>query len=109
MLDLIPDVEEKTDQIKEEIKESYNFDLDYPVAQFVICCGFFLILTVEQVVHYIQESAEGDDGESQPLLSPGSTTSYQATPTHSQHSQHHHPSQLLQHSSLRSIMLLLAL
>ena len=113
LLDLLPDVEEKTDQIKEEIKKKYDVDLNYPLAQFAICCGFFMILTVEQFVHFLQETRSEEEGENQPLLSQGSSSSYQAAPTtHSHHQQQHshqHSSQFLPNSSLRSLMLLLAL
>ena len=109
MLDLLPDVEEKTDQIKEEIKKKYDVDLNYPLAQFAICCGFFMILTVEQFVHFLQEAGSGEEGENQPLLSQGSSSSYQSAPTHSHQHSHHHSSPIVQNSSLRSLMLLLAL
>merc|ERR1712130_391118 len=114
-------------------------DLDYPVAQFVIVFGFFVILTVEQTVLHFQEQW-ALDAEREPLLSRrrrpsvGSTSSYSSTQGHSHHHHHQHsggveavqgisnevhhghdgPSHghshvVFNHSSLRSVMLLLAL
>ena len=86
LLDLLPDVEESFEkvihlspatchlsvtclryhmapaaclQVLEEIKHQYNVDLDYPVAQFVIVFGFFIILTIEQAVLHFQVLAPG--------------------------------------------------
>ena len=36
------------------MKEEYSVDVDYPLAQFVIVMGFFLILTIEQTVLHFQ-------------------------------------------------------
>lgn len=53
LLDLLPDVEENFDKVLQEIKDQYKVDLDYPVAQFVVVLGFFIILLIEQtVLHY---------------------------------------------------------
>ena len=54
LLDLMPDVEESFSKVLEDIKDQYKVDLDYPVAQFVIVFGFFVILTVEQTVLHFQ-------------------------------------------------------
>ena len=54
LLDLMPDVEESFSKVLDEIKDQYKVDLDYPVAQFVIVFGFFVILTVEQTVLHFQ-------------------------------------------------------
>merc|ERR1719470_405149 len=98
LLDLLPDVEEKISQVLEEIKDQYNVDLDYPVAQFIMVFGFFLILVIEQSVLHFQEQWMQEE-EREPLLS----RSRQAS-IGSYHSSHSH-----QHSSHRSVMLLLAL
>jgi len=141
LLDLMPDVEESFSKVLEDIKDQYKVDLDYPVAQFVIVFGFFVILTVEQTVLHFQEQW-ALDAEREPLLSHrrrpsvGSTSSYSSTQGHSHHHHHHHrgggePVQgvsndahhqdhdghshghshtaVFNHSSLRSVMLLLAL
>ena len=110
--------------MEEKIKTEYNVDIDYPLAQFIMCSGFFLILIVEQSVLSLQESWAISQDERESLLRSGvgggGGGSYQAIGGVSdelQHSQEDHVghshSQLshtmLQHSSLRSIMLLLAL
>jgi len=138
LLDLLPDVEEKISQVLAEVKTQYHVDLDYPVAQFTMVFGFFLILLIEQTVLHIQEQWLKED-EMEPLLSRTRKASIEEG-FHSNHSrQHHHhhqeasqpamtglsnqahhyhdghhdhshmPHGVFQHSSLRSIMLLLAL
>lgn len=148
-LDLLKDVEENFARVLNEIKEQYKVDLDYPVAQFVVAMGFFLILIIEQTVLHFQEEWAHEE-ERAPLLSQGPSTprreggSYGAvtprreaaphsTPGHNHghrngdteavtgvsnevhhtndgHSQHSHVEHgAFQHSSLRSMMLLLAL
>ena len=85
-----------------------------------MCSGFFLILTVEQSVLSLQESWANSQDEREPLLRPGGGGgggSYQAIGGvsdevhHSQegHSHSHLSHTVFQPSSLRSIMLLLAL
>lgn len=139
LLDLLPDVEEKISQVLEEIKDQYNVDLDYPVAQFIMVFGFFLILTIEQSVLHFQEQWMQEE-EREPLLSrsrQASIGSYHSSHSHQHSSHHHHQSGsqdamtgvsnqahhshdghhnhshighgAFQHSSLRSVMLLLAL
>ena len=136
LLDLMPDVEEGFAEVLKKIKDQYKVDLDYPVAQFVIVFGFFVILTIEQTVLHFQEQW-ALDAEREPLLSrrrrpsAGSTSSYSSTQGHSHH-HHQHRGELVQgvsnevhqehdghshghshavfnHSSMRSVMLLLAL
>jgi len=144
ILDLLPDVEEKIDEIRKEIKEAYDYDLQYPLAHFIMCVGFFLILTVEQTVLHVQENWIQEQEESESLLAGSNRTSYNSTDHqelahghehhhHHQHSHHQHPvisgvstevhhthdghghnhthmsHSMFQHSTLRSIMLLLAL
>ena len=50
ILDLFPDVHEAIDHVLDEIEKQYNTTIDYPVAGFVICFGFFTVLIVEQMV-----------------------------------------------------------
>lgn len=132
LLDLVPDVEEKIQEVLKEIKDSYHVDFDYPLAQFIICMGFFFILTIEQTVLYFQESWMAASEERRPLLSRSRTTSTNAPMSyntadntredsitglsneahhaHDGHEDHGHISHgVFQHSSLRSILLLLAL
>ena len=40
------DAGESFKKVLEEIKDQYKVDFDYPVAQFVIVFGFFVILTI---------------------------------------------------------------
>ena len=139
LLDLLPEAEEKIADVVAEIKAQYDYEIEYPVAQLLLCCGFFLILVIEQWVLSLQEGwyAEAAAAERQPLLAGGEAASYQSTGEtsthHHHHHDHHHPSisgvsaevhhhhdghghhhshnshSLLQHSALRSIMLLVAL
>ena len=62
-------------QIKENVKEKYGTDIEYPLAHFVMCCGFFLILIIEQTVLHYQEKTVLEAGEPQPLLPESGTTS----------------------------------
>ena len=55
-------------QVLAEVKTQYHVDLDYPVAQFIMVFGFFLILLIEQTVLHIQEQWLKED-EMEPLLS----------------------------------------
>ena len=133
LLDLLPEANEKMEEILEQIKEQYDVEIDYPVTNLMLCLGFFMILTLEQLVLSLQESwldrRHHELAETQPLL----------THNHSHHHHHHsssdhqHPAlsgvsgevhhhhdghghhhghaahSLLQHSTLRSLMLLTAL
>ena len=56
ILDLFPDVHEAMDHVLDEIEEKYHTKIDYPVAGFVICCGFFLVLIIEQIILECKES-----------------------------------------------------
>lgn len=123
-LDLIPETEELFDEILQQVETQYGITVDFAITKFVVCCGFFLILFIEQVVLFIKESLAAQD-EREPLLG--------SDGFHHQHHHHlhqdeqlpvveiHHPhndpshnhseadSFKFHHSSLRSIMLLLAL
>jgi len=135
LLDLLPDVEEKVQQVLDEIKDEYKVEVDYPVAQFIMVCGFFLILVIEQATLEMQERWLARAEERAPLLSSGPGPDYHTG--HSHHHHHHHEHQhpsiaglsgevhhagdghghhhshathsLFQHSALRSLMLLIAL
>ncbi len=83
LLDLFPDVRESFDHILDEIQDAYHTTVDYPVAEFVIVQGFFLVLLVEQIVlefGFIEDPGrsgrrrgrEGaEEGERTPLLQDG--------------------------------------
>ena len=111
MLDLFPEAEEKMDEILEEVKIQYGVELDYPVTNLLICCGFFMILTLEQGAMGLKErwAARRHSGETQPLLH--THHEYEALSGVSGEDHHHHHAHhaVLQHSTLRSLMLLIAL
>ena len=50
IMDLFPDVKESMDHLLDEIENQYHVPVDYPLAEFVILVGFFLILIVENMV-----------------------------------------------------------
>ena len=56
ILDLFPEVYEAVQNALDEIEKAYGVKIEYPVAGFVICIGFFLVLIVEQSVLSCQES-----------------------------------------------------
>ena len=45
-----PDVHEAFDHVLDEIEAVYHTKVDYPVAEFIICFGFFVVLILEQIV-----------------------------------------------------------
>ena len=98
-------------KIREGIKDAYNLDIEYPLSQFMMCCGFFLILTLEQAVLHFQENWIQESEERQHLLS---QTPYQQIGAsnevrHSPDGHGHLSNSMFQHSTLRSFMLLVAL
>ena len=58
ILDLFPDIHEAMDNVLDEIEKEYHTKIDYPVAGFVICMGFFLVLAIEQIILTFRESSE---------------------------------------------------
>ena len=48
LLDLFPEIHKAINRVQDEIEKKYNTKIDYPVAEFVICCGFFVVLILEQ-------------------------------------------------------------
>jgi len=124
MLDLLRDVVEKVDEVLDQVKATAQVEVTFPVAYFLTACGFLLILSLEQAVLGLQEAGQRSGQSEQELL----------LNTHHHHQQHHHhPSigglsdqahhagdghghhhshmahSLSQHSSLRSLSLLLAI
>ena len=112
-----------------QVKDEYDVDIDYPLAQFIMCLGFLLILLIEQAALTVQESwsPESRPEERSPLLS-GDPASYHSTHSHQHHHHHHHEHQageahhhhhhhghshvdhsVFEHSALRSLMLVVAL
>ena len=47
---LLSDVHEAFDHVLDEIEAVYHTKVDYPVAEFIICFGFFVVLILEQIV-----------------------------------------------------------
>ncbi len=112
LLDLFPDVRDSVDNVLDEIEAAYHTKVDYPMAEFIIVIGFFLVLLIEQAVlefgghdrhspnHAHRQGRPNEEGsdESAPLLG-------DSGPEHHNHTAHH----ILDHSSLRSVLLLIAL
>ena len=46
----VSDVHEAFDHVLDEIEDTYHTKVDYPVAEFVIVFGFFVVLILEQIV-----------------------------------------------------------
>ncbi len=88
MLELIPTVEKDF----KAVLGSHDIGKDFPIAEFVISIGFFLILTVEQVIHVVKEKPSTGHGHSHshghkdyaPLLKDEQKASYgiKTTPEH---------------------------
>ena len=70
LLDLLP-------MIRDKYQQAFNLagiHTVFPVAEFTTCIGFFLVLTIEQIVHTFHDSpllhgSHGDHNHNQPLLS----------------------------------------
>ena len=58
VMDLFPDVKESMDHLLDEIENQYHVPVDYPLAEFIILVGFFLILIVENIVAECQVSIQ---------------------------------------------------
>ena len=58
-MDLFPDVKESMDHLLDEIQSEYHVPVDYPLAEFIILVGFFLILIVENIVAECQVNHNG--------------------------------------------------
>ena len=56
ILDLFPDVHEAVNAVVETINDEYHYDLKFPFSGFIICCGFFLVLFIEQGIIICKES-----------------------------------------------------
>lgn len=97
LLDLFPEVQEQITSVLEQIKDVYHVDLDYPVSEFIIVLGFFLILIIEQTVLHFQESWIAEEEERQPLLG-GSSNNRRYDSQETYQHQHSHGSYQHQHS-----------
>ena len=56
-LDLMPD----TSEAWQDVLKTYDIDIDYPVQEFVLCVGFFLVFIVEQMILAYKEGRRQDD------------------------------------------------
>ena len=81
MLELLPTVQEDF----KAVFKSASIKMQYPIAEFGISIGFFLILTVEQIIHVLKEKSPHGHGHSHgnmkdsstdPLLQDGPTSDY---------------------------------
>lgn len=100
LLDLFPEVQEQINSVLKQIKDQYHVDLDYPVSEFIIVLGFFLILLIEQTVLHFQESwLAQQEEERQPLLGASNNRRYDSQETYQ--NQHSHGSYQHQHSQDR--------
>jgi len=113
LLDLLP-------MIREKYQQAFNLaDIRtvFPVAEFTTCVGFFLVLTVEQIVHTFHDSSflhgsHGSHDQRRPLLGKvqkakeGSSQSDASSSTSLAQGHFSHPAQ---ESSLRVYILILAL
>ena len=118
LLDLFPDVQDMMDSIMVRIASSVNF----PVAEFTVALGFFTVLIIEGIVascHSDHSSAGASAAESDPLISSaavnyGAADQEEVEPGGAEsghghghgHGHSHLPSG---QSSIRSLMLVLAL
>ncbi|KAK2869387.1 hypothetical protein Q7C36_001258 [Tachysurus vachellii] len=102
LLDIIPDY---LSDISEQLQDT---NIDYPLAEFIMACGFFIVLILERLV---QSCNKRGNMETAPLLpSAGHSHSH----THRSinevdNSSHHVHMDLQAHSSFRSFMLFLSL
>jgi len=127
LLDLLPDVDEIFKKVLCDLKAEYGVEVTFPVAPCSVVFGFGLILIIEQAVLHFQEQVEvvrEFREERQPLMpsTPGHNHRGRRTGSVVQgvsdevhhdgdgHTDHQHMNHgAFQHSSLRSILLLIAL
>ena len=132
LMDLFPDVEESVNHVLDEIEKAYGVSVDYPVAEAIIVLGFLLVLLVEQSVLKYQEhlahrdytpipgSNDNDSWlETNGARSPSHEhNDHQVTPDvrvegqghgHGESGGHSHSHSPMEQSSLRAIILTIAL
>ena len=118
-MDLFPDVHEAFDRVLEEIENDYGTKIDFPVAGFAICFGFFMVLALEQFVLTWKESwststttagngntpliHDQDHFHEDHQIDQGSDGSHTAVipGAHHHHHEHDHLEGVLQHSTMR--------
>ena len=91
MLELIPVVQKDF----KAIFDNANININFPVAEFGISIGFFLILIVEQIIHVVKERSHHTEHEDttttstkNPLLGNSHTSAYGTKSQHSPSSHH---------------------
>ncbi len=137
IMDLFPDVREAIDHVLDEIELRYHTKIDYPVAEFIILVGFFMILIVENTTTEIREqmkrdsdslrvsvqAADSDVDERSPLMQDSRSRRRRRTGDSSQdvssidsaddgdgHDHDHGvPMEIFVHSTFRALLLLIAL
>jgi len=127
LLDLLPDVDEIFKKVLSDVKAEYGVEVTFPVAPCSVVFGFGIILFIEQAVLHSQEQlvvVREVREERQPLMpsTPGHNHRGRRTGSVVQgvsdevhhdgdgHTDHQHMNHgAFQHSSLRSILLLIAL
>ena len=126
LLDLFPDVRESIDKVLDELENIYHTTIDYPVAEFIIVFGFLLVLIIEQIVLELKDyfkrpravvsvNAEEDESSETDNLLPqipnyGAVEARQLNGSGNSVDHHEHNHLMFEeHSSLRSLILLLAL
>jgi len=91
LLGLLPDVRK---DLKNAL-HALNIETDFPVAEFVMVFGLFIILVIEQIVLSIKEGSLGSSVKTKkhiihkPLLSEETDDEYQINRTDHTHHQHH--------------------
>ena len=112
LLDLLP-------MIREKYQQAFNLagiHTVFPVAEFTTCVGFFLVLTVEQIVHTCHDTSflhgsHDSHGQRQPLLgnNPPRENGFSQSTSSSSSLVHVHPQHPASESSWRVYILILAL
>jgi len=113
LLDLFPEVQDNVKQATELLDIPGSF----PIAEFLVVVGFFLVLIVEQVSLDCksQQSRSPDTDERESLLGENSSltnntpANYNSLSENHGHSHSINPSEMTSNSSLRSLLLLIAL
>ncbi|XP_074862827.1 zinc transporter ZIP1-like [Carettochelys insculpta] len=104
LLDMVPD---SLSDMREELR-SQRITVDFPVPEFVLTVGFWLVLIIE---HVVLDCNERRSGEATPLLSCGEATPQPADSGEGvvEMGAHHFPADFQAHSSFRSFVLFLSL
>jgi len=138
-LDLWPDTHEAWDIVLDEYEKTRNIKIEYPVQEFVLCFGFFLVFIIEQIILEYKEGAQqneqgpirggsiNNEDEHAPLLGnghnhehnsrlrySGAVTNTESLPRLNSVDEHDHDHSHIdgvfhQHSTMRSLILLMAL